>query len=155
MCHYDPHGIVSSRRKEINSSTYEHDYILELELKANLYSWPINTEMEIETPSTKEKSQERSINEVGNTDMEDASSTKKVNFQDQTKEEIKVELTKKNLEWPGFQVQLEDPQCVSTYSSIEIVILGSVGSTSAVGLKWEEGKLTKERNTKFRDEMLS
>lgn len=38
MWHYDPHGIISSTRKEINASAYEHDHIPELEWKANLDS---------------------------------------------------------------------------------------------------------------------
>lgn len=54
--HYDPHGVISSRRKDINASTYEHESRLELEWKANLDSWPINTKMEIETPNIREKS---------------------------------------------------------------------------------------------------
>lgn len=53
---YDPHGIISNRRKEINASTYEYEYKPELESKDNLSSWPINIEMEVETPSTKKNS---------------------------------------------------------------------------------------------------
>lgn len=75
--HYDPHGIISSRRKYINASTYEHECRPELEWEDNLDSWPINIDMEIETPNTKEKSQKRSINKEGDSEMDDASSTKK------------------------------------------------------------------------------
>ena len=75
--HYDPHGIISSRRKEINASAYEHEFKPELEWKANFYSWPINTEMEVETPSTREKPQKKSIDEAEDIVMEDASSTNK------------------------------------------------------------------------------
>jgi len=74
---YDPHGIISSRRKDINASDYEHEYKPKLEWKVNLHSWPINIEMEVKTPATKEKSQKRSIDDERDTVMEDASSTKK------------------------------------------------------------------------------
>jgi len=100
--HYDPHGIISNKRKDINDFAYEHEFRLELEWKANSYSWPINTEMEIETSSVKEKTQKSSIDEVGDTKMEDASSAKKEKIQEQTEEEIEVKLTTERLNQPGL-----------------------------------------------------
>ena len=93
--------------------------ILNLHWNGKLDSWPINTKMGVETPSTKEKTQKRSINEARDTVMEEASSTKKSKLQEQNDEEIEVKLTQKNLNQPSFQVLLEDPQYAVTSSSTE------------------------------------
>lgn len=75
--HYDPHGIITKKRENIKASTYEHEYRLELEWKANLNSWPINIDMEVETPTTKNKLQKRTVDEIGDVEMEYVTHQKK------------------------------------------------------------------------------
>lgn len=89
--------------REINASAYEYESKPRIEWKANINSWPINTQMEIDTLATKQRTQKRNVYEVGDTVMEDAPSTKKSKLQQQDNEEIKVKLTKRNLDQRGFQ----------------------------------------------------
>lgn len=58
---YDPHEIISKMGKAISATDYKHDYIPTLEWKANLNYWHINTYMKIETPSSREKTQKRTM----------------------------------------------------------------------------------------------
>lgn len=69
--HYDPHGFISQRREKIKHSTYEHEYRPKIEWKANLDSWPMNREMEIEAPVTKDKAQKRTMDQTADIEMED------------------------------------------------------------------------------------
>jgi len=55
--------VIAQRREKIKASTYDHEYNSEIKWKANLDSWPSNTEMEIGTLVTKEKEQKRIIDQ--------------------------------------------------------------------------------------------
>lgn len=149
--HYDPHEIISKSRKASNTFAYEHEYKPLLEWKANFDSWLTNTKMEIETQAPNEKTQKRSLNEVEDTKIEEASSSKRAKL---IEEELETTLIDRNLDWPGFQVYLEDPQHTALSTSIEVAIWGTLGSSSTICLKGEKEKMMEERNKKVREERL-
>lgn len=43
------------KRESTKVSTYDHESRLDIEWKVSLDSWPTNIEMDIETPTTKDK----------------------------------------------------------------------------------------------------
>lgn len=92
--------MVSLQIKSINASTYDHEYMLEIEWKANFDSCPINIEMEIETPTTKDKTQKRSVDEIGDVEMVDVHTSIKAKTQEVEEEEIETRFMEINPDQP-------------------------------------------------------
>lgn len=75
--HYDRHGVIAKKREITKSSTYYYECRPEIEWKANLDSWPINIDMDIDTPLKNHKAQKRTIVEIGYVETKDVKTRKK------------------------------------------------------------------------------